>query len=389
MINLVKTDDKFDFYKAIFIFVLAVWVVSLPFKNSVYQISFVLMNLVFLSHLIYFKNFAIVGEILVKTKFMAICFGGIILAMIISNLLNSDILSKKSWEIALLWAFRYGTIFVALCYFYKLKFFSDKEIKILIFAGLFLLLANALFYIIKNPNILTNVGDGIKGPLNWRTAFGLFAGLGFVCSLTLIKNAVLKAVFSMIFLFFVIFSFARSSWVASFACLILFFAFNIKNYKLILPIVVLIIAFSLTVYFEFDSVAKRSSDLINANTSGRNVIWPYCLDMIKQHLFFGWGVDSFRNLPNSPVFIHSTFNGAHNLFLELLLHTGIFGFAIYFCTILSNFFHAFKSKNFEIFTIFAYFFVIMQFDFSVFGSKELLSYLAIFTFLLYRKKVES
>ena len=390
MINLIKTGDKFDFYKAIFLFCLSVWAISLPFKNSIYQVGFVLLNLVFLSHLIYFKNFALVKEILQSVKFLAFCFCGIILAMIISNLLNTEFLSKKSWDIVLLFPFRYGLIFLSLCYFYKLKFFSEKELKILIFAGLFLLLANAVFIVVQNPQILTKLkGGGITGGLSTRTTFGFFVGLGFVLSLTLVKNYVFKAIFSIIFLFFVVFSFARSAWVGSFACLILFCVFNIKNYKLILSIFVLVITFALIMYFEFDSVAKRFNDLINAKTTGRNIIWRYCLDMIKQNPLFGWGVDTFRNLPNSPAIKRGDFNATHNLFLALLLHIGIFGFFIYFSTILSNFFIALKNKKFDIFIIFSYFFIVMQFDYSAFNSKEILSYLVIFTFLVYNTKFKA
>ncbi|MDA3053862.1 MULTISPECIES: O-antigen ligase family protein [unclassified Campylobacter] len=389
MVNSVKTEGKFDFFKAIFLFALAVWTMSLPFKNAVYQVGFVLFDLVFLSHLIYFKNFALVREILQSVKFLAFCFVGILIAMIISNSLNTEFLSKKSWEIIALFPFRYGLVFVGLCYFYRLKFFGEKELKVLVFAGLFLLLANAVFYIVQNPQILTKLKDGgITGGLSTRTAFGFFAGLGFVLSLTLVKNYVFKAIFSIIFLFFVIFSFTRSAWVGCFACLILFCAFNIKNYKLILSIFVCLVAFALVAYFGFDSVAERFSDLANARTSGRNIIWAYSLEMISEHPIFGWGVDTFRNLANSPVLKNSTFNGTHNMILELLLHTGIFGFIIYMSAILSNFWLCIKERKFEIFIIFAYFFVVMQFDSSVFTSKEALSYLLIFTFLLYSKKIQ-
>lgn len=388
MINLIKTGEKFDFFKAIFLFALAVWTVSLPFKNAVYQVSFVLFDLVFLTHLIYFKNFALVKEILQSVKFLTFCFIGIMVAMVISNSLNTEFLSKKSWEIIALFPFRYGLIFVGLCYFYKLKFFGEKELKILIFAGLFLLLANAVFSVVQNPQILTKLkGGGITGGLATRTAFGFFAGLGFVLSLTLVKNYVFKAIFSIIFLFFVIFSFTRSAWVGCFACLILFCAFNIKNYKLILSIFVCLVAFVLVAYFGFDSVAQRFSDLTNARTSGRNIIWAYSLERISEHPILGWGVDTFRNLPLSPAIKRSDYNGTHNMILELLLHTGIFGFIIYMSAILSNFWLCIKERKFEIFIIFTYFFVVMQFDSSVFGSKEVLSYLVIFTFFAYSKRI--
>ena len=51
-------------WRITFLTLLLLWCASLFFKNAVYQISFAALNLFFLAHLLYFKNYEILSEIL-------------------------------------------------------------------------------------------------------------------------------------------------------------------------------------------------------------------------------------------------------------------------------------------------------------------------------------
>ncbi|MBR8465220.1 O-antigen ligase family protein [Campylobacter sp. faydin G-140] len=367
-------------------FLLFTWVVSIPFKNVVYQISFVLLDLFFIAHVIYHRNFSCIKEILSNVKFIAICFCGVILSLIISNALNTEFISQKAWSNTALFVFRTGLIFIALGYFYRLKFFSIDEIIFALLAGLSLVGLTAIVAIGQDPSIIFNVTDGLTGSLSSRTIFGLFAGLGLVSSFVLVKNKAIKSSLIFIFLFLTIFSFARSSWVASGVAISVFIILNFKNIgKKELITVTTLVLFVVILYLSFDSFQQRVSALINLNSSGRFTIWTYSIQMIQQSPIFGYGLDSFRYLPNTPALQRTDFNATHNIILELLLYTGVFGAIFYLSLIFATFLKAYKSQNFAIFTLFTYMFVLCLFDFGAY-SKEPQSIITIFIFLLYAHK---
>lgn len=373
-----------DWQILVFKTVLFIWVVSLPFKNAIYQISFVMLDLFFITHLLCTQNFGIIKDILYKTRFLGLAFAGIVLSMVISNLLNPEYLSSKSWSHTILFIFRYGLIFVALAYFYRLDYFSKKEIIYFIFAGLILLGMTAVFYLAITPGLVSHISGGLSGSLGSRTGFGLFVGLGFVLSFVLIKNKILMPFLVIFFTFFTVFSFARSSWVASTVAIAIFLILKFKKIEkkhiiLLITLAILIAIF----YLSYSSLQNRVEALISLNTTYRTLIWQYSLDMILQNPLFGYGISSFGNLPNSPILQSPDWNSTHNLILETLLYTGIFGsiFCLYMITM--TFIKAFKTKNYELFSVFTYLFIISQFDFGAYMSKELLSFIVIFTFLTY------
>ena len=80
-------------WRIAFLTLLLLWCASLFFKNAVYQISFAALNLLFLAHLLYFKNYEILSEILKKTRFIAICVICVVATLAISNLLNEAVIS--------------------------------------------------------------------------------------------------------------------------------------------------------------------------------------------------------------------------------------------------------------------------------------------------------
>lgn len=373
-----------DWQILVFKTVLFIWVVSLPFKNAVYQISFVMLDLFFITHLLCTQNFGIIKDILYKTRFLGLAFAGILLSMVISNLLNPDFIGKKAWETSFLFVFRYGMIFIALTYFYMLDFFNQKEIKYAIIAGPILLAATAIIYIIQNPNILFNIDLHLTGSLNSRTMFGLFMGIGFICSFIFIKNSILKGILSISFIFLIIFSFARSSWVASAVAIFIFFILNIKTItKKDIVMIIVFGIFLLLLYFSFTSFQERFEKLISMNSTHRIDMWLWSIDIIKQHVFFGYGLGNFLQLPNNYFAQHHIAGFSHNIFIDILLSTGIFGMFFYIQSIFLTLIKALKNNNIAIFSILIYMIVVSQFDFGAYGQKEFLSFIVIFTFLAY------
>lgn len=367
-------------YNNFFKVLVSVWVFSIPFKNAIFQISIIGIILFFLYDLFKTKRFDILIENLKQTRYLFIGFSFIIFAMILSNILNPEFIDKKSWHTIFSFVYKYGLIFIMLAYFYKLEFFRKKEILIVVWCSFLLLLLTGIYQIIQEPTII--LGGGLTGSLDNRNAFGLMMGMGFVLSLSLLKYKRNVALFSIVlFSFFMIFSFSRSSWVASFSSFIVLLILNYKNIKISHMIYFLcFLCFLLLLYFNFDSFQNRFEQLLNGESSNRTTIWLYTIEFIKEKLFFGYGINSWKYLPNEYL---NKFPDPHNSILEILIYTGLFGFISCLFTIIIVLKKIYKSKNFILFSISTYFIIVTQFDFGAYGSKELLSFLTIFVFFVY------
>ena len=181
-------------YNNIFKILISIWILSIPFKNVIFQISILLIPTFFAYYLFKTKQFSTLIANLKETKYLFVGFCFIVFSMILSNLLNPEFLDKKSWHTIYMFVIRYGLIFVILAYFYRLEFFTKKEILVLVVFSLSVLLCTGIYQILQEPTVI--IKEGITGTLNNRNAFGLMMGMGVVLSLCLIKY---KRIFALFF----------------------------------------------------------------------------------------------------------------------------------------------------------------------------------------------
>lgn len=377
---------KEDKYKLAFNIILFIWLCSIPFKNAIYQISTVLVLLFFVVHLIINKNYSVLIENFKKTKVLTVFIALILLSMCLANILNPELLAKKSWHYIISFFYRYVLVFIALAYFYRLKYFDKKVLVNIFLFGLLFVAAIAIFMLILNPDIIYG---GLKGTFDNRNAMGLAMSLGVVFTLFILKdNIKIGLVLLAIFGFCMLFSFSRSGWVASFVAYMVFYIFYYKKldkrFFIIFGICILAV---ILLYLSIDIFQDRVNSLLQGNSSHRTDIWKFGLTQIPNNLFFGHGVSCWRNL-NLPVDI-AAHTGLHNSTLEILLFTGIFGLVAWISAILTVFYQILKDKNYIYLSLLLYFVVITQFDFSVFDSKELFSAVTIFMFLVYSDKFKA
>lgn len=377
---------KEDKYKLAFNIVLFIWLCSIPFKNAIYQISTVLVLLFFVAHLIINKNYSVLIENFKKTKVLTVFIALILLSMCLANILNPELLAKKSWHYIISFFYRYVLVFIALVYFYRLKYFDKKVLVDVFLFGLLFVAAIAIFMLILNPD---TVYGGLKGTFDNRNAMGLAMSLGVVFTLFILKdNIKIGLVLLAIFGFCMLFSFSRSGWVASFVAYMVFYIFYYKKldkrFFIIFGICILAV---ILLYLSIDIFQDRVNSLLQGNSSHRTDIWKFGLTQIPNNLFFGHGVSCWRNL-NLPAYI-AVHTGLHNSTLEILLFTGIFGLVAWISAVLTVFYQILKDKNYIYLSLLVYFVVITQFDFSVFDSKELFSAVTIFMFLVYSDKFKA
>jgi O-antigen ligase len=369
--------------KIIFNIFLFIWLLSIPFKNAIYQASVILLVIFFIVDIFQSRRLEVLIQNLKKTKILAASFFLLMFSMILSNMLNLEYLDKKSWHMVYMFAIRYALIFVILAYYYKLEYFSKNDFIVMLYLSFSYLALTGMYTALSLPEDMFI--SGLKGTLDYRNAFGLLMGMGLVLSVLLFDyKKKLSMILILIFSTLMLLSVSRSSWVSSFFAIAVLFLINYRKFKSQHIVSVLIIfSFIVLIYFSFDSIQHRFSSLLQGDSSGRFEIWAHTINLIEQKIYFGHGIDTWMNLSDSFL---KQYPDPHNMVLEILLCTGILGLIAVVTGIFAVLVEIYKQQNYKLFAIATYFLVITQFDFGAFGSKELLSFLTAFVFFVYLEK---
>ena len=369
--------------KIIFNIFLFIWLLSIPFKNAVYQASVILLVIFFVVDIFQSRRFDILIKNLREAKLLFISFFFLMFSMTLSNLLNLDYLDKKSWHMVYMFAIRYALIFIILAYYYRLEYFSKNDFIVMLYLSFSYLALTGIYMALSLPEDMFT--SGLKGTLDYRNAFGLLMGMGLVLSVLLFEHKKqLSIILILVFSTLMLLSVSRSSWVSSIAACLVLFVIHYKKFRWQHIVYMLIFAaFIISIYFSFNSIQQRFSQLVQGDGSGRIEIWTHTIALITEKIYFGYGIDTWMNLSDSFL---KQYPDPHNMVLEILLCTGILGLMAVFIGIYAVLFEIYKQKNYKLFAIAAYFLVITQFDFGAFGSKELLSFLTAFVFFVYLEK---
>lgn len=380
-----------NYYPRIYQFLFFMWILTIPMKNSVYQISVALIILAFLSELVNQKNYQTFRTVIKPHKDILLGFSLIIASMTLSNILG--IQATKIWHIEAMYILRYGVVFFILLYCYTKHHITQFQLATMIFFSLVIQGFDGLYQHFFNIDFLSDnrITDGIwlTGSVFYYNPFGLLmcigAGLCIAFFLyyrqTLAKwQIILLLSFLSLFLYTLLFSLSRSSWVSFLVFAFSIAAFNIKhlNFK-VLWIFMIMGGGILFLIFNDPDIFHRLLQLIHGNSSHRKEIWLATIDAFLQKPYFGYGLNSYKQI----VISQSEYNGTHNSLLEILLFLGIFGF-IAFSTLL--FFitrEIYRQRSALYFSFFLAFLVASQFDHSVISSKIFLSILTLFAFFIF------
>lgn len=119
---------------------------------------------------------------------------------------------------------------------------------------------------------------------------------------------------------------------------IIYFIYYFLN--IFLSVFIILFMTSRLDFFDIDALNLAMRDFSGKNLlSGRQEVWEEIIKMLPNHLMFGHGlgarVQDYTNLPLS----------AHNLYLQVLFQTGIFGLLIIFLVMTFIFIFIYKNKN--------------------------------------------
>ena len=377
-------------WKNIFNFIFLIWIISIPFKNSIYQASTILLILFFLIYLIKHRDFLYFKDLILRYKGILYSFLIILISMAISNIIND--VNIDSWKIQFAYIYRYALMFIILLYFYSKEIFTKKILYIFLLFSLSVQSFDGLYQSILGYDFfkhnLGNLEEGLTGFTFNRNIFALIVGLGVLLCVFSIKikksNKInfIVILLGFIFIFCTLFSYSRAVWVALFLSLFFYFFINLKSIKITHILYVISIFLVIGIAFAYvDSLQNRLDLLLNGNSSNRDKIWLYTLNLIQQKPIFGWGLDTWSIIGLKD------YANVHNSILEILLYLGIFGFfsfTYFFINILKEINY---YKNSSAFCVLIYLIVISFFDQDIFTGKIYLSFFTILMFYIYSDKI--
>lgn len=408
--NIVKytldTYQKFqeeNLFIKIFKIVFFIWLFSIPLKNSIYQMSTVLMVILFFVHYFYYKQKTVLGKVLLTYKKLFIVFLLFIVSMTLSSLLG---ISEKSALIEIFkYFFRHVLISLILFYFYKQQFFTKKWLLTIIFTVLLIHCLDGIYQYISGFDLILHKAPDrysymLTGAVYHHNPFGLLMAIGAVISLTLFFDNNNYTIFKyekliyfislFVFLFALFHSQSRSAWVMFGIYFIGYILVYVARYgidkKLFTTLIFLILIISVLFLFN-DHLLHRLTLLLQGNSSSRTtIIWPFTIDNIMDSPILGYGINTYKLLAvGTPAVYHA---GVHNLALELLLYTGIVGFLIFSYIIWLTLKESFTESKIYYFILFLSFIILMQFDGSFIDGKVHLNIFILMLFFIYSFRLD-
>ena len=374
-------------FKYIFNLILLLWIISIPFKNAFYQGSTLVLISIFIVYILINRDFTHIKNLILLYKDIALGFLLILFSMTISNYIN-DVSMTNAWHLEFAYIYRYAFILFILFYFYSKSFFDKNLLVMFVLISLGMQVLDGIYQGTMGTDLFGNAtGDlnGWRGAVFNRNVFGLLMGLGVLLSFLSIKSyskinlkSSILSIFLCLFVVATLFSYSRAVWVALFTVFVLYLIINSKKFnKLDLFYLFAILVIVFLIFFNIDTLQSRFLELIKGNPSNRDAIWLHCIQLFREKLIFGWGLNAWN--------IHGLkeYANIHNSILEILVSLGIFGFLVFSYFLILLFKEINKNKNFNAFYLLIFLMVDSQFDQSVISSKILLCIGVILIFYIY------
>lgn len=387
----IQNQMKIDYVKKyhIFIYLLVIWIFFIPIKNSIYQVSTILLSLLSIFHIVYFKKFKNLKNIFILYKDILLAFGVILLSMFLSSVFGLSPL--ENFADLGKFIYRYIFIFITLLYFYQESFFTRKTLTIILMTVFFVYALDGIYQYFSHYNLYRQmplIGKGIIGPTFNRNIFGLIMAAGTSLSFFLLlkevnlKYKILHLFLFLLFLFTLLNTFSRASWMffAIFA-----FCHTIFNIKIIfldkknIFVFAGCIFFVLSLFLTNQDLFMRLMQLLHGNDTNRYNIWFSSLSFIQNKLFLGYGVGASEQLLKLML---------HNLILEILLFLGIVGLLSYSYLFFTIYTEVTKIKLYHYASFLNGFLFLLLFDGSLTYGKIHLSIFIILLFLIYSHRID-
>ncbi len=307
--------------------------VSLPLKNSIYQVSYGLFSILFLWILFRLRDFYFIkNHILITSLFLLI-----LISMSVSNTIGIG--NIESFDLVFKFFYRYILFYFSLLYFMEQKVLTFKFISIVLMSSFSIQVFDGVYqyhtgFDLFVHSTMDSNGRRLTGSMFSSNIYGYIIAINiafltyYAVKNLLEDNSHLKNLLFTILivasLFSLLYSASRSSWIMFFVFTAAYISYNYKmvdKYVYCL-IILLVIALTACIYTD-DSLLHRFNQLVTGYSSYRWDIWEFSWENILKAPLFGYGLNGYSNL-NGPLV-----GMPHNIIAEVLLFTGVSGFLLF------------------------------------------------------------
>lgn len=239
-------------------------------------------------------------------------------------------------------------LIVYIFWFYSLRDVFKKEELVINTAVLMIFLAGLINILNLFFHYSIGFGEILERYPFWqgKNALGLFLVMALCIAGNLTyksKWKLLGAINSILLILGVIFSYSRGAWISGLVAVVGLALYRFKR-ALWIIIICVIIFFTISpslVSERFSSMFGRD----DVNIKQRLEVWRHCVDMVKKKPIIGTGLGTFTEAyrSNFPGTVPLGGEGsriirhAHNLYLQILVETGVLGLALFIFLVIAGF----------------------------------------------------
>jgi len=381
-----------------YVAILLIWLVAIPIKNSIYEVSTAILVILFLVDVLLLGRAREFLDSLEVSKRFLVPFFLIMLSMALANvgaMVGGGYWSADAWWAITEFFYRYALILAVLVFFASSGRFSVGWFIVGVMLSAWVQIVGGGIDILQHQAVLntlirSNYWPRLIGLAREPNALGLFAGLyGLVFGLALLRSRqesnckvfspflVLSLLCSLVLL---VLSYSRSAWLAfigaSFVVL-LHVSPGRFSWRKVLLLSLPVLGVCVAAYW--GSERFRSIFDMAANSDRLGIwsgMWPLVVE--RPVLGYGMGVDLAQHYLLKVI----DFYGAHNAEMEILFHTGVVGLMAWVWLFVSML-KAVRQKEGWLLAFPVFFLVVNQFGGSPFyGTQGLNALLVFLSFIL-------
>lgn len=313
---------------------LLIFLLAVPFDNAIMHFAnafLLILTLLSFEHI----RPAMIKESILRNGKVNLAFVAVVAIMVLSNMLNDG--DRDAWHHFMIFSCRYWGLFLVLGYFMHIKAISLRNLLIFMVISISFQWLQALLEI---TSVLNSHNLRLDGATSNPNILGLYLSMGVVILTCTIfgpmkqnKRALILGT-AMITLLFVglLFTGSRASWLATLVGLACIVIFDLRTQsRFFVPVCLALIGLAAYILTQFPGPAERLAQLLQGNSTNRLALWETAKDLFLAKPLFGYG------LHHHPVLqaafnmrsTGTTFYSAHNVFIGIVLSTGLVGLFAY------------------------------------------------------------
>lgn len=361
----------------IFTSTLLLWLLTIPFKNSIYQVSLFLISIIAITDIIKFKDYKTVKSLINRDKLLSIGIALLLVSMTLSSYFGLN--PSNSFEVQMKFFYKYILLAFALQYLFAKRYFSLKILTSFIVFSLSIHIINGLYQSITSYDLFYNYGlhhQALSGAFQNRNIYGLFMLISSCILSILVSRRELKQWLPMTgillaaSIYCLIFSYSRASWLSYAAFYLILFFNSSRQHRLLagtIPVMIAIVLFSTS-----ESLLERLNQLLVGFDSGRIDIWLWAAAAFKQNWLLGYGLETMALIDGAP-----NYQFVHNSILEIAISLGFIGLCAYGIIASRILITAFQFTP-RLFAMGIALFIVSLFDHSILDGKRFIPILMLY-----------